>query len=41
MDTALSPETCRLKALDYLLQADTLLDSAERAEVLHYAEWWK
>jgi hypothetical protein len=40
MDTALSPETCRLKALDYLT-ADTLLDSAERADVLHYAEWWK
>jgi hypothetical protein len=40
VDSYLSPEDCRAKALDCLIKADALDDPQEKAAMFQYAEWW-
>ena len=40
MSAYLSPEACRTKALDCLIQADTLDDPKLKTAMLQYADWW-
>jgi hypothetical protein len=40
VDSYLSPEDCRAKALDCLIKADALDDPREKAAMIQYAEWW-
>jgi hypothetical protein len=40
VDPYLSAEACREKAIDCLIQADTLDDPRQKAAMLRYAEWW-
>jgi len=40
VDAYLSPEACRMKALDCMIKADALDDPVQRAAMLQYAEWW-
>jgi len=40
VDSYLSPEACRAKALECRIKADMLDDPREKALMLHYVEWW-
>ena len=40
VDSDLSPDDCRAKALDCLIKADALDDPREKAAMFRYAEWW-
>lgn len=40
VDAYLTADACRTKALDCLIQADTLDDPKQKAAMLRYAEWW-
>jgi hypothetical protein len=41
VDSYLSPDDCRAKALDCRLHADALDDLQQKATMLRYAEWWE
>jgi hypothetical protein len=41
VDAYLTPEACRDKALDCMIQAEALDDPKQRAAMLQYAEWWR
>jgi hypothetical protein len=41
VDPFLTPEACRAKALDCMIQAETLDDPRQKAAMLQYAEWWR
>jgi hypothetical protein len=40
VDAYLTPVACRAKALDCSIRADATDDSAQKAAMLRYAEWW-
>ena len=40
VDSYLSPDDCRAKALDCLIKADASDDPQDRIAMLKYAEWW-
>jgi len=40
VDAYLTADACRSKALDCLIQADTLDDPKQKGAMLRYAEWW-
>ena len=40
VDSRISPDECRARALDCMIKAETLEDSQQKAAMFRYAEWW-